>query len=97
MKKIGFADSASLMAESNTSVNDNLESISKKVSPSGSTYLMKLARATVNLSGRKHLKTKSFLKGKVSNFFQSNGNFSFSGVTVPYQSLNRAGASFSKF
>ena len=63
MKKTGLADSASFIADSKTSVNDNLESISKKESPSGKTYLMKFANAIVILSGLKHLNTSNFLNG----------------------------------
>lgn len=78
-------------------MKESFESISKNVSPSGNTVLMKFYNATVNLSGLKHLKTSNFLNGKVSNFFQSKGNFSFSGFNVLYQSLNLLGASFSRF
>lgn len=65
--------------------------------PLGSTPLIKLDNATVILSGLKHLKTKSFLKGVVSNFFHSNGSFTSYGVNSLYQSLNLVGASFSIF
>lgn len=58
---------------------------------------MKSVKATVILSGLKHLNTKSFLKGMESSFFQSKGNFCFSGVISLYHSLNLLGASFSRF
>jgi len=73
---------------------DDLESISIKSSPLGKTYLINLANATVILSGLRHLKTRSFLKGVLSSFFHSNGNFTSSGVSSLYQSLNLVGASF---
>ena len=41
---------------------------------------MNLDKATVILSGLKHLKTKSFLKGVESSFFHYNGSLTSSGV-----------------
>lgn len=67
------------------------------MSPSGKTVLMNACKATPILSGLRQRKTKSFLNGNYSNFFQSSGNFSFSGFSELYQSLKRFGASFSKF
>ena len=57
------------MTDPNISKNDDLESISMNYSPFGNTSLINLERATVILSGRRHLKTSNFLNGVVSNFF----------------------------
>jgi len=58
---------------------------------------MNSVNETVILSGLRHLNTSNFLKGICSNFFQSKGNFYFSGAISLYQSLNLVGASVYKF
>lgn len=56
-----------------------------------------LSKAGVILSGLIHLKTNIFWKGYLSNFFQSKGNFTYSGLISLYHYLNLNGASFYKF
>ena len=74
MKNIGIWGYESAITDESISKNDDFESISMKSSPFGSTSLINLERATVILSGRRHLKTKSFLNGVASSFFHSRGN-----------------------
>jgi hypothetical protein len=62
------------MTEERISKNDDFESISINYYPFGRTSFMKRERATVILSGLRHLKTNNFLKGVVSSFFHSRGN-----------------------
>jgi len=97
MKKIGICGSESAMTEERISKKEDLESISINYSPFGSTSFINRERATVILSGLKHLKTNSFLNGVVSSFFHSRGNLTSSGVNSLYQSLNLVGASFYMF
>lgn len=97
MKKIGICGSESAKTDDKISKNDDFESISMNYSPLGSTSLMNLAKATVILSGLRHLRTRSFLKGVESSFFHSSGSLTSSGANSLYQSLNLVGASFSIF
>jgi hypothetical protein len=64
-------------------------------SPRGKVSRINLDKATVILSGLKHLKTQSFLKGVWSSLFHSRGNLTSYGVSSLYQSLNLGAASFS--
>jgi hypothetical protein len=77
------------------STKEDFESISINYSPFGRASLINLDKATVILSGRRALKTQSFLNGVWSSFFHYNGSFTSSGVNSLYQSLNLVGASFS--
>lgn len=97
MKKIGIWGSESAKTDDKISRKDDFESISMNYSPLGSTYLMNLDKATVILSGLRHLKTSSFLNGVLSSFFHSNGSLTSSGWSSLYQSLNLVGASFYMF
>jgi len=63
MKKIGIVESESSTDPERTSLKLSLESISTKDSPAGNATLMKLVKAYVILSGLRHLRTSSFLKG----------------------------------
>lgn len=63
IKKIGIVASESSTDPERTSLKLSLESISTKDSPEGKAFLMKLVNAYVILSGLRHLKTRSFLKG----------------------------------
>ena len=97
IKKIGICGSESAKTEDKISKNDDFESISINYSPLGSTYLINLAKATVILSGLRHLRTRSFLNGVESSFFHSSGSLTSSGANSLYQSLNLVGASFYMF
>lgn len=63
IKNIGMVASESSTDPERTSEKFNLESISTNDSPYGNAYLMKLVKADVIRSGRRHLKTNSFLNG----------------------------------
>lgn len=80
IKNIGIWGSESAKTDDKTSKKEDLESISINYSPLGKTSLMNLDRATVILSGLRHLRTKSFLNGVESSFFHSRGNLTSSGV-----------------
>lgn len=69
IKKIGIWGYESAKTDDKISKNDDFESISIKSYPLGNTYLINLAKATVILSGLRHLNTKSFLNGVESSFF----------------------------
>lgn len=97
IKKIGLIGSASLIDSAKHYSNVLPASISTNKLPSGNTLLMKSVKATVILSGLKHLRTSNFLNGIYSSFFHSNGSFTFSGYISLYHSLNLLGASFSRF
>jgi len=74
MKKMGICGSESANTDDKMSKNDDFESISMNYSPLGKTSLINLDNATVILSGLRHLRTRSFLKGVASSFFHSRGS-----------------------
>ena len=80
MKKIGICGSESANTDDKTSKKDDFESISMNYSPLGNTSLINRDKATVILSGLRHLKTRSFLNGVESSFFHSSGSLTSSGV-----------------
>ena len=69
IKNRGMIGSESWIDELKISINEFLVSISINYYPLGSVSLINLERATVIRSGRRHLKTKSFLNGVWSSFF----------------------------
>ena len=69
MKNIGICGYESAITDDKTYRNDDFVSISINYYPLGSKSRMNLDKATVILSGLKHLKTKSFLNGVESSFF----------------------------
>lgn len=94
MKNIGISGSESLIHYSKISPKLNYLSISIYSKPKGRTFCTKLVKAIVILSGRIHLRTRSFKNGYYSNFLpHSKGSFYSSGANSLYHSLNLFGVS----